>query len=251
MKTLQTIIAVLLLSSFAFSQNDIKIISVEDGTDYTGQTVNFNGDGITVGGSFYVINTSSTLATYKFGVLPISVSDPDFKFQFCELSGGSSPGMCYTCQEPIGSFWVTPSLMEDIAPGDSVKVEIKLNTALKGGTAKGNYYVLEPHNKGGGYDKIDSLMVEFSSTAALDQQEIPSFKIYPNPAKEAITIQGEALKNGGTVVFLNALGQEVKRVHLNEMHTMIDINTLKQGVYFVSISDENGTKSKVQRLIVQ
>ncbi len=247
MKKLFSIISIFVLSSITFGQNQVKIVSKEDGIDYTGQTATFSsGDKITVGGLFYVINTSSTTNTYKYGVLPLSASEPTYIFQFCEIEGGYNPGLCYNCPEPIGTFWETPTIMEDIAPGDSMTIDIKLNVGQTAGTGKAIYYVLNDH----GF-KIDSVTLHCTSTASVEKEELPTFKIYPNPAQDGVTIQGEGLKNGGTIVFQDALGQEVKRVYLSEMHTLINVSALNKGIYFVSITDNKGVKSKVQRLVVQ
>lgn len=246
MKILYSIIAIFILSSYSFGQSGVKIVTVEDGTDYTSGTITFEGSSITVGAEFYVINTSSTTNTYRYGVLPVSVSDTNFKFQFCELAGGDNPGLCYNVMAPIGTFWLAPTIMNNIAPGDTMKVDIKMNTFLEAGTGKAVYYVLNGHQ-----DKLDSITTLYTSTASLDKQEMPSFNIYPNPAKDMVTIQGEGLKDGGTVVFRNTLGQEVKRVQLSEMHTMINVSSLNRGVYFVNIVNNQGAISAVRRLIKQ
>lgn len=242
MKTFYTILSALMISSLSFSQSNVKIVSSEDGVNYAGQTATIAGEDFTIGDEFYVINTGSATAAYNFAVIPLSKSNSAFIFQFC-----NDGGTCYNVDSPIGSFWIAPSSTFTVVSGDTTKIDIKMNTMGHSGTGNAMYYVLDGNN-----NKIDSVNVEFTSTVSVaTEQEIPTFKIYPNPAKESVTIQGEALKNGGTVIFQNSLGQEVKRVHLSEMHTMINVNSLNKGVYFVSISDEKGTKSKVQRLIVQ
>ena len=250
MKIVFTSIAILLFSSISFGQSNVEIVSAIDGINYASDTATIVGaDFYDVGGSFYVINTDITTAEYNYGVIPKSVSNPTFGFQLC-----SAPpfGLCYNVDVGIGILWMVPEGNVSVAAGDTTEIEIKMAVNNQSGTGIANYYVMAPNTSGSGYHKLDSITVVFTSTVSVNTQtEKPTFKIYPNPAKEGVTIQGEGLKNGGTVLFLDALGQEVKRVNLSEMHTMINVSSLNKGVYFVSIFDENGTKSKTQRLIIQ
>ncbi len=77
-----------------------------------------------------------------------------------------------------------------------------------------------------------------------------TLSIFPNPTKDFITITGDDFKKGGTVVFLNALGKEVKRIYV-KANTNIAVNDLKKGVYFVNVNGINGSKSKTLRLMIQ
>lgn len=250
MKTFYTIIVALMTATLSFSQSNVKIILQEDGIDYASGTATiidatFNA----IGGRFLVVNTSSDTSIYNFAVQPISMSSPNLNFQFC---GGGPLGQCVLVDTGIGGFWEASADDVTVAPGDTTLFDAKMGTATQPGTGIARYYVMVPAAKGSSYEKLDSVTVEFTSTVSVDAQpEIPTFKIYPNPTKGGVTVQGESLEKGGIVVFQNALGQEVKRVHLNEMHSMIDVSTLNKGVYFVSIVTKKGTKSKVQRLIIQ
>ena len=68
--------------------------------------------------------------------------------------------------------------------------------------------------------------------------------IYPNPAKEKVTIEGVEAKE---VQVYNALGQVVKRVrNSNE----VSLEGLVQGVYLVRITDVEG-KKHVARVAVK
>ena len=242
MKTLYTILSALMVTTLSFSQGNVKIISAQDNIDYAGDTVTISSDEYQIAQTFYVVNAGSTTAGYKYGLTPITISNSEFVFQLCDDGGD-----CYSANVPIGSLWIAPESYFIVDPGDTTEIKIQMLTMGFSGTGSANYYILDDNE-----EKLDSVHVIFTSTVSVaTQKEIPTFKIYPNPAKEGVTIQGEGLKNGGTVLFIDALGQEVKRVHLSEMHTMINVSSLNKGVYFVSIFDENGTKSKMQRLIIQ
>ena len=63
--------------------------------------------------------------------------------------------------------------------------------------------------------------------------------IYPNPTTDLIIITGTDLKQAEVV---NALGQRVAKVQGKGETLQIDIANLPAGVYFVSITDEEGRK---------
>ena len=103
---------------------------------------------------------------------------------------------------------------------------------------------------------LDSIRVIFKTTKAAcnlsTQKETDlTFNIFPNPVQDVVTLKGESIKNGGTVVFLDALGKEVKRSKFTASNNQINVSSLRRGVYFVNIYDQSGTKSTVQRLIKQ
>ena len=62
---------------------------------------------------------------------------------------------------------------------------------------------------------------------------------YPNPAKGQVTVTGENLKSAEVT---NALGQRVATAKGEGNRMTIDIAHLPTGLYFVSITDEQGRK---------
>src|SRR5690554_8183201 len=84
----------------------------------------------------------------------------------------------------------------------------------------------------------------FSSTASTQKEKSLSFSVYPNPTQDLVSFEGEALKNGGTVVFMDALGKEVKRASISSSNHQVNVSALKRGVYFVNIIDQSGSKSR-------
>lgn len=77
-----------------------------------------------------------------------------------------------------------------------------------------------------------------------DNTEEPGVKVYPNPAKEKVTIDGIEVAE---VQVYNALGQLVKTVRgTNE----IDLSGLVEGVYLLRITDVDG-RSHVARVAVK
>ena len=79
-----------------------------------------------------------------------------------------------------------------------------------------------------------------SLTESIDENGSTAFAtIHPNPTKGIVAIMGENLKQAEV---LNVLGQQVLSVQGkgNELH--IDMTALPVGVYFVTVTDEEGHK---------
>ena len=67
-------------------------------------------------------------------------------------------------------------------------------------------------------------------------------KIFPNPAKNSLTLQSDDATN--EVKILNSLGQIVKEFSF-ESNVTVDIKDLNEGVYFVKIMGENPVTKKL------
>lgn len=233
MKRLYTIIFATLTLSWAFSQK-VEIVSSDDNLNYAGQTITISGNEEEISKIFYVKNIGSTTQFYWARTIT-SQSSPEFLVQLCDEN---------ICYNTTGKLWTGP--IKTIAFEDSLYFKPQLTTKGISGTAEVVYFILD-ENK----NKFDSLTVIFSSTASINNQEEILFSIYPNPAQDYISLQGEILKNGGNAVFLDALGKEVKNISFNSSNAKINISNLKRGVYFVNIYNNEGVKSTTQRLIKQ
>jgi hypothetical protein len=71
-----------------------------------------------------------------------------------------------------------------------------------------------------------------------------TYNIYPNPAKDILTIKGD---NMNQIKVYNALGQMVKNIDCNTDEYEINVNDMNNGIYFINITNVNGemTTSKV------
>ena len=79
-----------------------------------------------------------------------------------------------------------------------------------------------------------------SLTEGLEETEATAFvAVYPNPAKDIVTITGKDLKQAEV---FNTLSQRVSMVQGQGETLQIDIVNLPAGVYFVNITDEEGRK---------
>ncbi|PKR82152.1 hypothetical protein CW751_02100 [Brumimicrobium salinarum] len=241
MKILYTISAILLFTTWSLSQSSVEINGADDNINYASDTAYVVGDGDGVGfifKKFYVVNTGNT-TNFFYSRSILSKSNSSLQIQLCDETQCFSTG-----NDP---YWIIDDSFEKtIQPGDSLEIKPQMTFGMSDGNAKIKYYVLD-----GNKNKIDSVTVFFTSTLSTLKQEKLAFNIFPNPAQDVVTLKGEAFKKGGEIVFLDALGKEVKRTKIMNANNQINISSLKKGVYFVNILHKDGEKSAVQRLIKQ
>ena len=105
-------------------------------------------------------------------------------------------------------------------------------------------------------NKSDGYSVRCINNTVLNNQSYNtnSFKIYPNPAKDQITIDLGTNSNtsGWYYKIVNTLGQEVLNGVLNSQQNIIELNNIKgQGVYFVKIYDGSNSLLDTKKIIIQ
>jgi hypothetical protein len=85
-----------------------------------------------------------------------------------------------------------------------------------------------------------------------EEMIMPGLKIYPNPTAGVLTVELEPGIAKGQIKFIlsNSLGQAEKILTLNPdtEYTIIDLNDLKKGVYFLTLSAKN---FKISRKVVK
>jgi len=72
-----------------------------------------------------------------------------------------------------------------------------------------------------------------------------SFSIYPNPVTSTLFVISE---NASKIVISNTIGQEVVHIENAKANEQISVADLQAGMYFVSVTDQNGNVS-VKKLI--
>ena len=95
---------------------------------------------------------------------------------------------------------------------------------------------------------------QFVTTLETPNFENNNFVVYPNPAKEQITIDFGTNSNtiGGNYRIVNTLGQEVLNGILNSQQNIIQLSNIKgQGVYFVKMYDSSNNLMDTKKIIIQ
>ncbi len=119
------------------------------------------------------------------------------------------------------------------------------------GIAIGN---TNPSNEAYGFARFACVVSNFMPTASADIMlstsevltETNKFNVYPNPAKESITIS--TVDNGKyTFTIFNSLGQNI----MTTSQKTIDTGKLTSGVYYINIYDDNGTLAGNKKFIIK
>jgi sugar lactone lactonase YvrE len=96
----------------------------------------------------------------------------------------------------------------------------------------GNLYIADQQNK-----RVRK--ITFPSEGLLSFEETIYISIYPNPAKEQLTITASSDVN--EVVILNAIGQVlIEQENYKTNKAILNVSSLAAGVYFVKVSDKDG-----------
>jgi len=89
-------------------------------------------------------------------------------------------------------------------------------------------------------------IVEMTSTSANQIQIDASYKIYPNPVTDILTIDlGGAFDGSALMTICNAQGTLIMKQQLDLQKTMVDLSKLSTGSYFIEVNSGSKTQSKV------
>ena len=120
-----------------------------------------------------------------------------------------------------------------VAAGQSATVEVYVDVTLKE-SFEGKLYV----NTSAGNFEVDII---YESTVGIGENN-STLALFPNPANESVTLQGENL---GAVSIYNVLGQKVDTFFPEESQIVIPTAKYQNGIYFIKTS--NG---QTQRLVI-
>lgn len=119
-----------------------------------------------------------------------------------------------------------------IAVGETIDVEVSFTLVSKEDVVKETELVI---NSSVGEQIIPVVWV--GEITGLEEKNIASTEIYPNPMNNVLYIEAENITN---VAIFNAVGQQVLFV---ENRNEIDVTSLNNGLYFVRLVDSNGNTS--------
>ena len=74
---------------------------------------------------------------------------------------------------------------------------------------------------------------------------LSEFMMYPNPAKDYVTIDLSDLTSNATVFIYDYLGRLVKKELLNTTSSRLETSNLQKGTYIVKVDSDNGLASKI------
>lgn len=76
--------------------------------------------------------------------------------------------------------------------------------------------------------------------ASVEEMTNETYKVYPNPVKDVLTIEGQDIEQ---VNVFNTMGQLVKTVKCNDNIVNVNVSDLQNGMYIVNVIDNNGEVS--------
>lgn len=93
---------------------------------------------------------------------------------------------------------------------------------------------------------MDDIRVEFTpSVNVSDKTTTKTFNLYPNPAKDIVTIDVTDIADDKQIIVTNVLGNVVMTKTIDNNHTTLSVSDLSKGVYFVKIGES------IQKLTIQ
>jgi hypothetical protein len=100
----------------------------------------------------------------------------------------------------------------------------------------------------------EEFLTTYQVLSAEEQSLDLQIKVYPNPAKDQITIDcgNKSVVIGLSYKMVNTLGQEVLNGFLNSQQNIVQLNNIKgQGVYFVKIYDNSNNLMDTKKIIIE
>ncbi|MCW2119511.1 T9SS type A sorting domain-containing protein [Flavobacterium sp. 7A] len=234
-------------------------VNDEKGTPNTSRNIGFTTANFTYNGAFSYLPTNATpnsaqiatnsanantilttLITNLRSTLTIPTPTIDFKIQEVGSSTEAFGVLASQGNTPDGKAVVS---LINLSLTDK---QIKLPTSsvaysnMIDGTTLGETFIMKPY---------DVLLVKTGITLAtkiFSDNVFKPYKIYPNPAKDVITIENTI---GGYYSIYNTLGQKVKERTTENLSITIPLNDLNTGVYFISIPNTEN-KNVFEKIII-
>jgi hypothetical protein len=100
----------------------------------------------------------------------------------------------------------------------------------------------------------DTLLINVTITSINPPNNINTFKVYPNPANDHITIDNGNIANltGYQVKITNSLSQQVFQSAITQQQFYVDLSTWTgNGIYFVHIIDGQGNTIDIKKIVLQ
>ncbi|MBC7381605.1 MAG: T9SS type A sorting domain-containing protein [Bacteroidia bacterium] len=104
-------------------------------------------------------------------------------------------------------------------------------------------------NQRGGLRVYQAQISGVISGVKLQQVAEPTFVIYPNPAKELLTIKGDYNLNGMKYTIVNLIGEVIGNGEFTSYLNELNVSDLLPGLYIISASNINGQKLNARFLI--
>ncbi|MGZ5548870.1 MAG: T9SS type A sorting domain-containing protein [Nitrososphaeraceae archaeon] len=174
-------------------------------------------------GAYFSINTPTLITNYYINAVPQVVHQNTF---ITDTIGWTEVQGCFTAQG--GEQYITIGNFNSNANTDTLRIQ-STNPLTGTGNDISYYYI----------DSVSLWKNNFPNDISEAGKE-NSFKVYPNPAKDLISINllGNSVINNLNIKIVDILGEEV---FFERYKKEINISFLVKGIYFLSLFDNNGS----------
>ena len=135
------------------------------------------------------------------------------------------------------------------------KIGFQPSLAANGNSTQALHYRFSDHTPFPGNNFYRLKQLDFDGQFAYSPVQYVTFatagniKVYPNPARDNVTISG--LAGNEIIILYNAAGRNVKQLKSNGNTQPIALNDLIGGVYYIRVVSESGTASSLKLIIVK
>ena len=82
-------------------------------------------------------------------------------------------------------------------------------------------------------------------TAVNELNIIPVVDVFPNPFTDVIRLEVASLTNDLNISIHNVLGTKLYQKNIKEKHTLIEIDFLSSGIYYITIANDQVSSKKI------
>jgi len=230
----------ILAGGYASNKGNAVNITIVNNTTYQGTggelALQFNCDTITIENNiFYALSNQAYLQEWGSNNTGVSVNNNMYYGESTSSPGGWSD---------VNAKYVNPQLVSPFAnmhiasTSPAINAGIALGNDKNGNPISGTQDIDNQTRIIGG--SIDIGADEYDATTMIAQNpvEYNGIEIFPNPAKNNITIETLQIVKEITLTISNLNGKELTRQQIKDSTTQIDISNLASGIYFVKLITE-------------
>jgi len=223
------------------SGNPTEIYNVIKGKFRNGSDIYYGGNG-----TYNAGNNITMPTTYMFP----GISDPEFYG-----TNGSDPGFPWTMKlpcpncPPVLNSWSVRGVGATgpftLAPGQSVKIVLGLLSTFDSTST-----IAERVQKNREQNKLLKQWYQNGDlpcmypVLSVDENTIPEFQVFPNPATKFVTVKGTQIQPGISYRLLDINGRQIiSGTGFQQGQLIIDITELSTGFYFVQIKTAEGNQT--------
>ena len=123
---------------------------------------------------------------------------------------------------------------------------------INNGDGEGYYRILDEVGNvivdgNGKFTDMTYSILSVEQGGSVNEMSASAYKVYPNPAKDVLTIKGKSMSQ---VKIYNSLGQIVKSIETNDDIVEVNVENFQNGMYFINIINKDGRMSS-RKVIVE